>query len=1107
MGDTIDITKSADGAGCASSMSDNVAKGDFINEPNHDLNDQNSIINSKLVGDVISDNKTSTSLNDIEKSDFSQNLEQDEQKSSEDLIVDRQADENVSNLSTQVLLDASLSDRLSKLDLEDDKQQQGNKTDFEPPLHTNSNTKVTELFNSEGNHQNNHTESNSVPSKPDEISNSQSVDQLSNHSIGSLDMEQEVSEHASNKAPNSNDSDQDMSIADQDEDVEEEEEFHELEEDKLRTSQESVQSDKVLSSTKSPIKESVPSKPDKSSEDQAEPSEIKSEFPIKETSNSNETRPLSKTADWVDIMCSNDEQSGEGKTDSTGDPSDANDEKKVLDLDEDVKNPQYIPKKGVFYEHDDRLNEEAKPTSSSSKKDEITESKEATNTKKINNQERQNERRGNRRHRSELDRWDHDRFRYDQQKPKGKPENSELSNDVRPERQHRGQGEHRGHKGLGGNIINSSERSQGGQDNLRPRMNRDNRPQRQGQPQPNRVNDRRSRRQPNKGRLDAPTVQTNKRDHQNSRLSKPESKDFKTENTDMKQQNLQVQTNPIPQRRDQDSERTMRAEVRGRRQNSKDRPLNSDDKFPPVNTVMPPMTTWSNKIEDMVKEDANKSDSSPSRSNQHSQGNSNIKGRLNDAWPSNNQSNRGSYHERSIKTDDASGRQQHHYNTRKYTDREDGMKPSHFTNRNQYSDRSNQHHQEWRRTGHYNPHIKSNDYGPIKTQTFENSRLSQANSNRTGIRDAREIIDRKMQSQQQQQGNFPQHQHKVHSTLVDQQIHPQQQQQHQRPIQHQPMMQPHQHTPLVQQQVPQHMTRPHLPPNPVLQQTSGTNHHHGSQQHQSPQPQHHPQPQQQPMTRQQHQPTNSQSHQVPPRQNIVMPNMSDGVQDQPNRSNSGTSASNDLMNTRPIVKADAYSGSNMAANHNQQGQPIQHSQNHRSMGGPAAPAGGSHMVPTHLDTSGHQAQYYNPSNSSRDPATAALSAPAYHGYMPSGHSVIDTTRYHMAPQQIPDHGYMTSPGQNNDVGSGGSVIHQQGMYNDATSAGGTVASSAYLAAQAGSTMSPSTNIPVTGAGPPLGPYIQHSQYPPPPYSNPYNQPQLNQAPPPQSNHGYPYWYL
>ena len=36
-------------------------------------------------------------------------------------------------------------------------------------------------------------------------------------------------------------------------------------------------------------------------------------------------------------------------------PGDGQEENKKVDDDEDRRNPQYIPKKGMFYEHDDRI--------------------------------------------------------------------------------------------------------------------------------------------------------------------------------------------------------------------------------------------------------------------------------------------------------------------------------------------------------------------------------------------------------------------------------------------------------------------------------------------------------------------------------------------------------------------------------------------------------------------------------------------------------------------------------------------------------------------------------------------------------------------------------
>lgn len=217
----------------------------------------------------------------------------------------------------------------------------------------------------------------------------------------------------------------------------------------------------------------------------------------------------------------------------------------------------------------------------------------------------------------------------------------------------------------------------------------------------------------------------------------------------------------------------------------------------------------------------------------------------------------------------------------------------------------------------------------------------------------------------------------------------------------------------------------------------------------------------------------------------------------------------DMMNSRPIIKTDAYTGPNVST-HGAQTHAL-HTQSHRSLGGPISQQGPSssstHLVPSHLNAGGAQAQYYTPTGSTRDSAAAAAAlANAYHGYMPGGHTVMDTTRYHMASQQLSEHGYMAATGQTADV-TAATVLHQPGLYSDATSAGGAVASSAYMT-PTGSTLSPSNNIPVTGAGPPpMAPvsYMQHSQYAPPPYSNPYSQPQPNQAPPPQSSHAYPYW--
>ncbi|KAG8195892.1 hypothetical protein JTE90_001128 [Oedothorax gibbosus] len=86
-------------------------------------------------------------------------------------------------------------------------------------------------------------------------------------------------------------------------------------------------------------------------------------------------------------------QQGDGEECS---PNDANE--KELDFDEDRRNPQYIPKKGIFYEHDDRNNEEEKEKEEEPPRD---------RKKKLWNDE---------------GKWGHDRFREEEQFPKSRNE-------------------------------------------------------------------------------------------------------------------------------------------------------------------------------------------------------------------------------------------------------------------------------------------------------------------------------------------------------------------------------------------------------------------------------------------------------------------------------------------------------------------------------------------------------------------------------------------------------------------------------------------------------------------------------------------------------------
>lgn len=1126
----------------SSSSSTNSNTETTVNTNNN--NNNNNINNKETINSEI--NPTSTDEH-LSEEVIEANITDDQENHSE--TNNSSHEDSVANASTEVNPDISISERLAGLSIESEAHGDS-PNNHSTPFHSPSDdTSTGEAARCDANPE--------KQEKSAELTRSILAGEVSDNSECSVDVDgDEDTNYDDDKAGNGDASDEEMFIEDQDEEVEEEEEFHEVEEEKHKTSQESVGSDKTPSSpplmVKSPAhlansSKSIPSHDkleEKTNVEQTnltkvvqEPTESMGEAEGEAESKSDAT----KNTDWADIMLSSNQDgdrleekvddgktSVEGATKDIGEAGDdAGEKKKELDLDEDVKNPQYIPKKGVFYEHDDRshdANSKKQPSTSVKKDEEIVETKESTSSKKSGTQERTTEnRRGNRRQRTENDRWNHDLYKDEKQKPKSKSELiTAYGYDIRQERTYRNHSDNRPQRAPNNN--NNSERQHSGQDNQRSRQLRDNRTPRQNQPL-NRSKERRPRRQTNRNRSDAMGGSSTKREEPrlNNRIVKPEIKDAKTDVVDSKQvfQMPQTQTSLPPNRRDQQDgvrDRNIRNENRGRRQNSKDRPPSNsvDDKLPPINTVMPPITTWSNKIEDMVKEEASRKESPSRQNNQNPQGMNSLKGRPNDYWPQ-NQPNKGVYHERPVRNSEDS-RHQQHYNSRRYQERDEVHKTQ-FVNRNHYNDRVNPHHQEWRRTNHYSSsYAKPSEFEPIKTQTFENSRLAQTNINRfNNFRDARDIInERRMQGHQQ---NF---QAKVPQTLPGPDHH---QQQQQRQLQHQQQQ-------LVQQQQQQILHHQHLlqqhqqqQSQPQTQQQQASQH---IRQHQAAASQQHPiqnQAQQQPpqqssqtpqianqqlQNHRQHQPHQANQPQQP-RHNLVINNIAEGVQESA-RLNVSTSNANDPINSRPIIKTDAYTGANVAP-HSQQTQPLQqqHSQNHRSLGGQMSQQGpssaGSHLVPSHLNAGGTQAQYYTPSSSSRDSAAAAAAlATAYHGYIPSGHSVMDAPRYHMTSQQLSDHGYLASPGQTNDVATA-SVLQQQGMYTDAASAGGTVASSAYLA-QAGSTLSPSTNIPVTGAGPPpIAPvsYLQHSQYAHPPYSNPYPQPQHNQAPP-QSSHPYsPYW--
>ncbi|XP_077259839.1 CASC3 exon junction complex subunit isoform X1 [Temnothorax americanus] len=88
-----------------------------------------------------------------------------------------------------------------------------------------------------------------------------------------------------------------------------------------------------------------------------------------------------------------------GEQRESGDGQEEEKPQKKLDDDEDRRNPQYIPKRGTFYEHDDRTTDEV-PESTTEQQTNVKETKE----KKV--------------WKDKEDRWDHDRYNDEEQAPK-----------------------------------------------------------------------------------------------------------------------------------------------------------------------------------------------------------------------------------------------------------------------------------------------------------------------------------------------------------------------------------------------------------------------------------------------------------------------------------------------------------------------------------------------------------------------------------------------------------------------------------------------------------------------------------------------------------------
>lgn len=1089
-----------------------------------------------------------------------------DKSTSQALVNSPNITENSVNASTRVLLDESIYDRLASLNLtnhgDDKSSSKPEDNDDEALITPEPSTNKDELSACE--------ESFADRSKL--------LGEISDHSECSVEvdtLEQVEKDETCSKL-----SDEEMFIEEQEEDVEEEEEFHEVDEEKLRTCQESVSDSCDASSTPGNQKSTKPSER-KSSEPLQEKSEVvfvndtttiearegvenktvvsntqellktstveteENQLPtdsIKDNIHTNETKSDAKTepkdipkaTDWANIMFSN--ENPDALTDDTAkkeeDVSDVKEnigegQKKELDLDEDVKNPQYIPKKGVFYEHDDRSHDDnsKKVCGTPTKKDvEVNEKKEASTSKRVGGTQEKpvDSKRGNRRQRTDADRWNHDLFRDTRQKPKSKSDLiTAYGYDIRSERTQRNNQTAEGRQPRAGNSENNGERANN-QDNQRSRQVKDNRGSGRQNQTSNRSRERRSRRGPNvrnNFRVQNNILTSASSTPKNDQQIRSSNAEPKYDTTDSKQifaapqPSIQppMQTENSTNQRDQ---RGSRFESRTRRQNSRDRPVANptDDNLPPLTTVMPPITTWSNKIEDMVKEEANSRDS-PSRHLSTSSTNSRNRTKSNEQWPQNHQQNKSFYTDRGPKNFDENRQQPLYPNRNRYGSREESHKTSQYANRNQFNDRPSQQSQDWHRTTNYNNvYSKSTEYEPIKTQTFENSKLSQLSINRSHYRDqrdAREIInERRMMNHQQHEQSY---QPKIQPSISGRELHLQQQQQlqqrqptqqqHPKHLQNQPQQLHHTQSPQQQQQNSHHLRhqlRNHVtqPQSPQIQ---------GSRDQQHPPTQSIAQQQQQhqqqtPRTSQQ-QPPSQLQHVTPGRQNLTNNNVLDNIHESSRLNVGATGASNDTMNnnSRPIIKTDSYT------NAPQHVSLTQHSHNHLT-GSMSQPSGTAttHIVPSHLGTANAQAQYYSPTVNSRDSAAALASA--YHGYIPGGHSVLDTSRYHMT-SQLSDHGYIAPTDPTTDVPSAASVLHQQGMYAEPRPAGSAVASSGYMA-QTAPTLSPSTNIPVTGTGPPpLTPvsYLQHSQYAPPPYTNPYSHPQHNHQPPPQSSHAYPYW--
>lgn len=111
--------------------------------------------------------------------------------------------------------------------------------------------------------------------------------------------------------------------------------------------------------------------------------------------------------------------------------------KKKVDDDEDRSNPQYIPKKGTFYEHDDRTAEDMDAPERIESPESVTNNTEtpAKDSKvlQLSNQKAQSAKVA-KKTKDIADRWTHDRFNENEQAPKSRAELvSSYGYDIRNE--------------------------------------------------------------------------------------------------------------------------------------------------------------------------------------------------------------------------------------------------------------------------------------------------------------------------------------------------------------------------------------------------------------------------------------------------------------------------------------------------------------------------------------------------------------------------------------------------------------------------------------------------------------------------------------------------